>query len=336
MRLIDRIAQCRLPLIVGDPERGETMRLSGAFDYTELVAHCPVRYVLSDDLTGLCTALAYSRGSRQLECADLLRVPSQLLWLEWCEEPWLRQLRLYGFQPGVNCPPPEGRRGALISASADGRRGLIRTFWSMGEKDEHLLASSMEAYFDLDTPDGEAPSPPNDPDNVGYCVADLTKVHADVLKRCFRFRYERSWLAYYRSGDLSQGKVAALAHHALGTIAADIPMMMAFLLLLSTRTGLPRRPSCLDRLNRSRVRSGKTPLLEHIEVLSPMARDFYAPASDSHSASRRGPRLHHVRGHLMRRGCELFWRVPHLRGSARHGMVQSRTVTWSVERRPGT
>jgi hypothetical protein len=31
----------------------------------------------------------------------------------------------------------------------------------------------------------------------------------------------------------------------------------------------------------------------------------------------------------VRRGAELFWRVPHLRGDARLGAVRTRTVTWT-------
>jgi hypothetical protein len=39
--------------------------------------------------------------------------------------------------------------------------------------------------------------------------------------------------------------------------------------------------------------------------------------------------LHHVRGHIARRGDKVFWRLPHLRGSARLGVVRSRTVQLS-------
>jgi hypothetical protein len=42
-----------------------------------------------------------------------------------------------------------------------------------------------------------------------------------------------------------------------------------------------------------------------------------------------------VRGHLVRRGSELFWRVPHLRGNVRAGIVRSRTVTWTIDRPAG-
>jgi hypothetical protein len=131
---------------------------------------------------------------------------------------------------------------------------------------------------------------------------------------------------------LPQEQAEAIARHALGTIAPDIPMLLAFLLLLSTRTGLPRRVQSLERLNRSRRHAGKIPLLDHVEVMSPLMRESFASSRDAAGAGRRSPRLHHVRGHLVRRGSELFWRVPHLRGSARSGVVQTRTVTWTIER----
>jgi hypothetical protein len=47
---------------------------------------------------------------------------------------------------------------------------------------------------------------------------------------------------------------------------------------------------------------------------------------------RRSPRLHHVRGHLVRREDRVFWRTPHLRGSALQGVVRSRTVCLSFGR----
>ena len=46
---------------------------------------------------------------------------------------------------------------------------------------------------------------------------------------------------------------------------------------------------------------------------------------------RRASRLHHVRGHLVRRGGKIFWRVPHIRGSARSGVIRQRTVAWIID-----
>jgi len=103
---------------------------------------------------------------------------------------------------------------------------------------------------------------------------------------------------------------------------------LAFFLLLSTRPGLPRRPLMLERLNRARAKSGKAPLLEQIEVFAPLLPEYRPGWSGGSETSRRLRRLHHVRGHLVRRGSKLFWRVPHMRGSARAGSVRTRTVTW--------
>jgi hypothetical protein len=333
MRLADRIAQCRTPFVVQNATTLATTRLNGAADFAKDLAQCPIRYVLSDELTRLCTALAYSKGARHLACADLLRMPAERVWVEWCESAWLAELERYGFERGDKEPGCAGRRGAWIRSSPDGRSGSIRTFWSTGETDFDLLASSLEAYFDLDIEEGEDPAPPDAEVRPALCVSDSVNRGTDVLRRCFRFRYERTWAEYYRHAMLNAEREKAIARHALGTIAADIPMLLAFFLLLSTRTGLPRRMPALDQLNRSRIRAGKAPLLDHIEVLSPVLLES-PPASRGEAAMtvRRGPRLHHVRGHLVRRGSQLFWRVPHLRGNARSGVIRARTVTWTIDR----
>jgi hypothetical protein len=330
MRLADRIAQCRTPFIVQSLTNHALTHLNGPADFAAKIAQCPTRYVLSDDLTRLCTALAYSKGARNLACADLLHVPSERVWVEWCEAAWLSELQLYGFHPVAKPAGGSGRRGVLIHSSPGGRCGLIRRFWSTGETDLDLFASSMEAYFDLDTAEGEEPDPPDDLEQPALCVSDTVNQDLGLLRRCFRFRYERTWADYYRLAMLTPERQESIAHHALGTIAVDIPMLMAFFLLLSTRTGLPRRVPALERLNRSRARAGKSPLLEHIELLSPLLSQAYSAGVGGPTMARRVPRLHHVRGHLVRRGSQVFWRVPHLRGNARSGVVRTRTVTWTI------
>jgi hypothetical protein len=102
-------------------------------------------------------------------------------------------------------------------------------------------------------------------------------------------------------------------------------------LLLVTRPGLPRRPLMLERLNKARARSGKAALLEQIEVFAPILSEYKCGSDRASEASRRTRRLHHVRGHLVRRGSTLFWRVPHLRGNARAGTIRTRTVTWQFD-----
>lgn len=333
MKLFDRIAQCRTPFVVRHSSLNTMTRLSGANDYASEMIGCATRFVLSDDLTRLCTALAYSKGARTFGCADLLHIPAERVWIEWCEAPWHAELALYGFGAARHeLPVPQsGRRGALIHASRDGRRGWLRTFWATGDSEFDLLASAMEGYFDFDTPENEAPEAPDGRQSDAFTVADHDNGEGDLLHRFFRFRYEQSWSHYYESAALEPHQRANVARHALGTVAVAVPVLLAFFLLLGTRTGLPRREFTLDRINRSRTKAGKPCLLEHVEVLSPLLPYSQSMPHEEGHGTRRTPRYHHVRGHIVRRGDQIFWRVPHARGNARAGIVRSRTVTWTVD-----
>jgi len=94
---------------------------------------------------------------------------------------------------------------------------------------------------------------------------DLTKRSADILRRCFRFRYERSWDDYYARAQVPVDEKNYIARHALGTIAIDIPLLLCFFLLLATRPGCHDDPHT-GALNQAKDQVGKGTLLEHIEV----------------------------------------------------------------------
>jgi hypothetical protein len=330
MILADCIAQCRTPLIVQDCSTHAVTRLNSAHDFAREIAACPLRYVLADDLIRLCTALAYSRGAKTLDCADLLHVPATSVWVEWLADASRAELEAYGVKHQTSTPLAR-RCGALVRASVDGRRGVIRTFWS-GPQQPDVLASSVEAYFDLDTSVDEAPEPTDGATGAAFTLFDSARKGGDdLLRRCFRFRYEKSWADYYQCAQLSSFERHAVLRHALGTIAFEVPILLTFFLLLATRSGLPRRPENYERLNRARSRARKALLLDHVAVHAPWVPEFPTVAEAGVGGGRRGPRLHHVRGHLVRRGSQLFWRVPHLRGSARSGVVRSRTVTWTFD-----
>jgi hypothetical protein len=107
--------------------------------------------------------------------------------------------------------------------------------------------------------------------------------------------------------------------------------LLAFLLLLSARDATRRLPVSRASINRKRLANGRRPLLDHVEVnacLQAVAADATGEFS-----GRQSPRLHHVRGHLVRRDQRVFWRVPHLRGNAMRGAVLSRTVCLSFTRK---
>ncbi len=319
MRLLDLIAQGRSIPIRSDD--GRVLPTAGQFK-TE-VCSCPLRYVLSDELVRCATQLAYAGGDQLSACLDLIRAPTHCIWVEWAEEPRRQALSEI---PALEVQSRDGaqRAGALVKAAPDCRSGHIRTFWSMPDNLAYL--SPMVTAFNLD--DAAAAYHPGG--STAWRGEVLLRMEheasLDELLAHLRFHFDDEWAAYYvarcQTADVKQQVVRA----SLAGVAFDTPMLMAFFLLLGASKALPRHIVCHERLNRARQQAGKPPLLEHIEIAAPLyASSLPRPASGGDSR-RLHPRLHHVRGHIVRRGATVYWRSPHLRGSARLGRVSSRTV----------
>jgi hypothetical protein len=323
LRLLDLVAQstsaaATLPAGWGFPS---------AHQFADAVNRCPLRLVLADDLIQCTTQLAYAEGERLSGCLDLIHVPSQQLWIEWLET--TRQAALRELPPYTNIPCSNVRRtGVLIAADPGGRAGTMRTFWST--QDEQVYSAALLTDFDLD----RVIRPVLDMNAVfsgaAFGVVIPQETALDELLNHVRFRLDPAWVNYYRAAELAKGEQLPVLREVLGTTAFDMPMLLALFLLFGARDGLERRGADLQRLNHTRRRAGKRALLEHIEVRSALGAGYQCPLSQAADANRRrGPRLHHVRGHIARRGDKVFWRLPHLRGSARSGVVRSRTVQLS-------
>jgi hypothetical protein len=271
--------------------------------------------------------MAYAEGERLSGCLDLIHVPSPHLWLEWLEAP--RQSTLLEVSAWANISYPIIKRtGVLIDADPAGRFGTMRTFWSM--PNEQVYAAALLTDFDLD----RVMRPTVNIDAVfsgaacGVVMPDEAAIHELLSHVCFRL--DPAWANYYRAASLTESERLMVLRQVLGPTAFDMPMILALFLLFAAKDGLQRQHVDLERLNHARRRSGKRPLLEHIEVRAPIAVGDQRSASASANDNRpRGRRLHHVRGHITRRGDKVFWRIPHLRGNARLGVVRSRTVQLS-------
>jgi hypothetical protein len=330
MRLLDLIAQGRVEPIQTD----DGCSLPGAERFREAIHRCPVRFVFTDDLTVCATQLAYADGDRLASCLDLIRVPAQTLWIEWADVPRqdvLRTIALLSPQPEAQAQ----RAGALFSTNAGGRSGEFRTFWSTSQ--QYAYVSPVVIRFDFDRiPQGGAGAG----DVFGADGASITADLALGLDEVFehvRFHFTAEWSRYYQARCTTPQMRLDVWRANLGACAFDPPMLFAFFLMLCARDALPQRIIPVDRLNQSRRRAGKPSLLEHVEVAAPL----FAPRSAQTSLSatpgtvdRRSPRLHHVCGHIVRRGTTVFWRCPHIRGNARLGQIRSRTVSLSYGGRP--
>lgn len=326
MRLLDLIAQQRHPFVVQQDD-GATVRLTGAADFAAVIRACPLRYVLTDALVRDCTALAYSDGVQLAECLDLVHLPARQWWVEWNDAARMAEYRrAMDIAAPADADATIARAGVLVSAADGGRRGTMRSFWCGSESQQEPLLAPLEVHFDLDAIAAQGGT--LDALLQGACTAVPIAAEpgvSAVLQRA-RYRFDPSWLAYYRRNATDGSVRQQLLQESLGTVAADFPLVIALLLMMTVRGGLPQRQENLAPLNAKRMRLGRAPLLEHIEVSAPLLPQRCAAQFSFADAARRAPRLHHVRGHLVRRANALFWRTPHWRGHMRLGQVRSRTV----------
>ncbi len=331
MRLLDLIAQAREPFLVahGDPAR--IWRLQGALELAPRVLECPVRYVLTDELAALCAELAYSSGDRLTRCLDLVRLPAPQLWIEWSDSAALEGASGFFGAPAA-LPAEAGRRvGILVQGTPEGTRAMLRAFWS---EQAQAIACPMEALLDLrhDLPCAAAGKSPY---REWLSVTETIPALARLLD-CARFRLESSWAGYYEQAALSKQQGHDALRDSLTGIARDVPVLIAFLLLLASREAVAVRPVNRDTLNHKRARQGRVPLLNHVEAR--LALEPAAPPDvprERGQTGRSAPRRHQVRGHLVRHRNCIYWRRPHFRGNAFYGRVLSRTVRLSFEHGAG-
>jgi hypothetical protein len=318
MRLLDQINLAQ-SFVVDNARLRSTFRVKTAADFRDAIRVTPQRYILDDTATKLCAELAVRDAQFLYKSFDILRAPAERLWIEWRERPRFEALRPLPVDlPDPSVIPNEARAGVLIEAGADGRSGRVWIF--TGYKDS---ADLCPLYLEFST-EASLPPPRRDAYLSKFSVA-VPKIPSlkPLMDHCL-FSMEPSWSDYCRKAsgryDINRD-IEALA----GKIWLDWPFIAAFLLLYQARSVLEARPSNLADLNRARAKRGKIDLLEHVEMVASL-RPGCAGAPAAAAATPRGKRLHHVRGHLVRRGDKLFWRSPHLRGDRALGVVATRTV----------
>jgi hypothetical protein len=331
MRLLDHVARSYAPLRLPSSRDG-SMEVAGPSRYAAQVAGCPLRIVLGDDLTRASAELAFADGARLIGCLDLLRMPAPYLWIEWNDEIHKRVIHATRSAAEFDTAAAGRKVGILLRASADGLGAVGRTFWAdaAGEEGAEVILSPLETHIDLRGDFAGAA----DKDVLSGGFLDAThsgNSSTAALLDHVKFRFDESWAGYYREAAADAGFKRRLINESIDSIGWDAPFLIAFLLLLSAKDATRSVPVSRAAINRKRLAHGRMPLLDHIEVNACLDAVSTADAGDEPSG-RHSPRLHHVRGHLVRREQRVFWRAPHLRGSAARGAVRSRTVCLSFAR----
>jgi len=334
MRLLDRVARCRVPLSLPARHGATPVAVAGPSRFAAQMAACPLRFVLGDDLTRASAELAFADGARLAGCLDLLRMPAPHMWIEWNDEAHKRVIHETQSAAEFDAAAVGRKVGMLLQASANGLTAVGRTFWADAADDEcaDVTLSPLETHIDLR---GEFMDVAHSRDVLSGGFVDVThggnSATASLLDHV-KFRFEESWADYYREAAGNADFKRRLINESINAIAWDAPFLIAFLLLLSAKDATRSIPVSRAAINRKRLTNGRAPLLDHIEVNASL--DAVSTVESSGDLSgRHSPRLHHVRGHLVRREQRVFWRVPHLRGSAARGTVRSRTVCLAFARK---
>lgn len=319
MHLLDVIAQCKGPILVEGPGTGGPLRLPGPETIAPTLRICPLRYVLQDDVTELCTELAFEDDCVVGSSLELVRIPSGSLWLEFRSAARQKVLSEMGRLALDGCP--EGQRiGMMVTAAQGGRRGRVDVCWDgLGGAGPELAPFAI--VFDFDDSSLSASIAPG---TVGIDVP--AHLGLRPLFAHLHFELHPAWQRYYRDHTHGEDHYREVLMRSVEQLVEDAPFLTTFCLLLMSGSALRRLPAERGKLNKARARRGRLPLLDHVELaMNLTGAAVTAPASGADLRS--SPRLHFVRGHLVRRGDAIFWRTSHMRGKPALGAIRSRTVS---------
>jgi hypothetical protein len=335
VRLLDQVVQDRSQTLFAlAADRTRLFNVGSPVDFAAEVSACPLRYVLRDDLTRASAELAFANGDRLAGCLDLIRIPAPLMWIEW-NDAIHRQVIYETSACKERDADAAGRQaGVLLRAAPNGLNAVARTFWSAesvsGKRE--LTLSPLETHFDLTGDFGAAEDFPAVLAGGLAGLRDSQDQGVTALLDCVRFKFDERWAEYYRAAATTADKQRTVVYDSLAAIGHDAPLLLAFFLLLNARDATSPLGVSRNMINRKRLAQARAPLLDHIEISSTLNLLRATGNPDSVAAIRRPSRLHHVRGHIVRRANRIFWRTPHLRGRASAGVIRSRTVCLSYDR----
>ena len=313
MRIIDKVLQSP-SLETFIDARGKHHRLAGPAARANDVQECQLRFVLDRAASRQCVEMLFEADVLPALDEPLLRLPAERFWLE-----------IYTSLPDDPEPAVTGSRiGLLIETDFLGRKGNITCFPEQLDGSVRLCPGRV--MFDLDNQLGALA---NGRDRFRLRHRDLDDM-SSVLNHVVMC-LDPSWRAFAKSapGRTHAEFLGSQAEH----LWFALPMLLTFCALLNTGSILDQKPTELARLNKARIKRGRRPLLDHIEVSLRLGWQREVRLQTTYGSSPRShPRLHYVRGHPVNRDGKTFWRTAHLRGDP-SGPPLTRTVSVTAGRR---
>ncbi len=310
------------------------------------------RYTLDRASTLLVHDVQTMRPSKMFDAFRICRLPHANMWIEFDfanRTEWLeRVMRTEGFKPSTNPMSVTPIRLGLYVERLDahGRRFTIHPVWSLRDPDPNTLEVSICNLVMLIDLDDLRLRPFSD---------EKVEQHVSAMKR-----REATWTTKYLRDRREVEALLSLENHIrphipdylapLWTVAAESPetekvmyeaaqydlasewrFFLAFLMILNSRNLVQYGDEeDYTRLNRQRVKSGKSPLLAHRPItLSLHLRDYMRRVYSRSAADPTDIHRHIVGGHFKLRKSGLWWWSPHLRGNV--GEVPETPRTYHVK-----
>ncbi len=294
------------------------------------------RFILANDVTEALITSSIDYPEALTGCIDAIRIPWRCAWFEWdddfARDTWRRAHVRQRVQDDNFMPK---RVGFIVETDESGRRGEISVLWPVPESDgkggltsnyDGMVMSNLPTiHFDLDRQDLDARA------MVGAASLErATGIPIPVIGfnndlEPGRARYLDRIRATMMM-DWSNSGVAKLITHlghynpvefvsnAVADIWSEYCMLVPAAAMMNARQAVRTATVDRARLNKARVKSGRSPLLDHLVVSMNVSPEERAERRRVAAGGAAGPRATHwVRGHLVHRGGTIFWRRPHIR-----------------------
>ena len=313
MRLVDQVVQGGLLDAASLPD-GRSFELIGPGTFAERIRGCEVRYILDRAASRQCADLFRSAVEMPSPDDAITRLPAERFWIEFYAD---------GDGDGPDVMQSGRRAGLLAEVSPDGRSGTLVCFNEKNNDRAEYLGCTVA--FDLDGTRAFERQP-----GKTYRIRQADLPEVDRLLDHARLVLDDRWRAY----AAAHPKGYAYCISATANLAwSALPIVVCFSALLNAPKVLDQQPSDLARLNVARRQRGRPPLLDHVEVKLDLSSSSFQHAARGDPGARRAPRLHFVRGHLVRRAGMTFWRTSHFRGEIGEASVRTVAVTSGTRRR---
>jgi hypothetical protein len=306
-------------------------------------------FVLTRTALACIEVVRSARPSTLLSAKEFMRPPFRRVWFEFCRADLLSTVgEVIPLGPGSN---RYARMGMLIETTDQTeRRGVAYSAFSV-DRSEHPeaqrlgikppLITVLEAALLFDFMDGQTTQTARRQLNLVPAMRDL---HEEVehLRRLAKgsINVEQEARALKVLNDMVCGVEiercdSAFHDHALfrpalnellqrhhEELAIDASLVPAFLVMINSRNAIASSAPDLRRLNRSRERSGKLPMLEHKILDVPISR-VQRNGLAALGISSGDIRQHWVRGHFKVRRTGVYWWAAHRRGDADQGIIRN-------------